>query len=139
MNNKTLILEAYSTNEYGDGPSWARVVITPGLVDEIQRLAALCAEHHLVSVSTYDAPAEWDQEAELRLSYDRHVVDKYDFWYEAAPKHASYSVETRSMTIAYLVKALYGESDGGTVIDGDIVYQNETAKEAYLDSLEESE
>lgn len=137
--NKTLILETYSDNEYGDAPSWARVVLTPKLVDDVKRLSGLCAEYGLKHVGTSDAPAEWHREDELRIRCDTLLVDKEDFWFEAAPKHANYSVETRMLLITSLEKALYGESDGETVIDGDVVYQNETAKEAWLDSIADTE
>lgn len=139
--NKTLILETYSDsdNEYDDAPSWARVVLTPKFVDDVKRLSGLCAEYGLKYVGTSDAPAEWHREDELRITYDTLFVDKKDCWFRAGPKHGNYGVETRVLLITSLEKALYGESDGETVIDGDVVYQNEAAKEAWLESIADTE
>ena len=131
----TLILEAYAKSEYGDGPAWARVDLTPEFVSQVKRLSKLCTDNKLRAVTTFDAPDAWDAEDELRLRGDGLEVHGDSFWFTSSPKHSDYEVETRSMLVLDLEKALAGESNGESIVEGDIVFQNRTVKEAYTEWL----
>lgn len=132
---KTRILEAYAKSEYGDGPAWAKVTLTPERIRQLTNLSNLCLEHQLCSVTVLEAPDEWDMEDEIRLVGDETVVSGSSVWFTCYPKHADYECETRITDIATLIKALAGESDGESIIEGDIVFQNETVKETYTEYL----
>lgn len=99
----TVYLEAYACDEHGDGPRWARLCVDAPFLARLTYLAALVQAHRLASVTTYDSPDEWDAEDELRLRSHELVVSGSDFWFTAAPKHASYQVETRLVEVNELV------------------------------------
>lgn len=101
-----LVVKAYATSEYGDSPSFAVVDVTPELVDNLQRLSAVCTGNGLSQVQTYDSPDEWDQEDDLRLrGYTLHV-DGSSFYYSAYPKHCNYYVNTSLLDIVWLKELL---------------------------------
>lgn len=100
-----LIVEAYTTSEYADGPGWARIELHQGLMNRIAALSKLCQEQRLARVATYDTPAQWDLEEELRLRDDVMTVTTRDLWFEAYPKHGNDQSETRALHIETLEKA----------------------------------
>lgn len=130
----TLILEAYAKGD-GAGPSWARLVLVPEYMQHIEHLSNLCTENSIHSVTTLEGPDEWDNEVDLRLRGDELVISGTSLWLECCPKHGSYECETRITEIDTLRKAMVGESDGESIVEGDIVFQNRTVKEAYTEWL----
>jgi hypothetical protein len=84
------------------------------------------------------SPDEWDREDELRIVGDHLEVHGTDWWFSAQPKHSNYGVETVYMTLDALRAAVAGEPHGGLIFEDDLVFQSETARDAYLQSQEES-
>lgn len=107
-----LIVEAYAVSEFGDGPAYAEIKIDQRFLDRLQRLSRLCKENGLESVTVSAWPDRWDAEDELRIRGDSLRVWGDDFWFEAHPKHADYSVETRGIRIADLCSATTLKTDG---------------------------
>lgn len=99
-----LVVEAYATDEYGEGPSWAEVTVTPGFLQTLERLRRVCQDEKLESVTVPQGPDRWDLEDDLRIRGDSLRVWRDDFWFEAHPKHRDYSVETRSILIDHLIR-----------------------------------
>jgi len=99
-----LVVEAYATDEFGEGPSWAEVTVAPEFLQTLERLRRVCQDENLESVTVKQGPARWDQEDDLRIRGDSLRVWHDDFWFEAHPKHGDYSVETRSILIDHLIQ-----------------------------------
>jgi hypothetical protein len=109
----TLVVKAQATDEFGEGPDYAEVSVTPEFIEHLLRLSRLCEEHGLESVTTQDGVNRWDREVELRISGNSLRVWGDTFWFEAWPKHVDYYVETAAIDIANLVSVavLSTESD----------------------------
>jgi hypothetical protein len=108
----TLVVRARAISEFGEGPDYAEVSVTPEFIEHLLRLSRLCKEHGLESVTTPDAVDRWDQEDELRIRGDSLRVLKDVFWFEAWPKHADYNVETEGIDIASLVSVAVLSTEG---------------------------
>jgi hypothetical protein len=108
----TLVVEAQATSEFGEGPDYAEVSVTPEFIEHLLRLSRLCEEHGLESVTTPGAVDRWDREDELRIRGDSLRVWKDNFWFEASPKHADYNVETAAIDIASLVSVAVLSTEG---------------------------
>ena len=98
--------EAYACDDYGDGPTFAELDVTPEFCARLQYLAALGAEHKLSELrvsGTFNRPDAWgpgDIEQELRFTMPELVVAGGWFWFTDHPKHSTYNVETRSVEVA---------------------------------------
>lgn len=141
-----LVVEAYATDEYGEGPSWAEVTVTPGFLQTLERLRRVCQDEKLESVTVPQGPDRWDLEDDLRIRGDSLRVWRDDFWFEAHPKHRDYSVETRSILIDHMIrvarKIASGDvenplPDGFLIREGIVFYDGVRAADlasAYLDT-----
>ena len=147
---KTLILKVFATGEDIDGPSWVKVELTKELLQRVEHLSALCLEHNLRSVTTHDAPAEWDLEDEVRLSHDRLEVQGPFFWFACVTKFGNYLHESGSLTLEIL-RAFIAAEPGNTreknllkygfIFKGDHIYQDKDVEknyEAHLDWLKQT-
>jgi hypothetical protein len=108
-----LVAQARAANEFGEGPEYAEIRVTPQFVEKLVRLSRLCEEHGLRSVTTGDAAVDrWDQEDELRIRGDSLRVYGDDFWFEAYPKYGNYNVETVAISIADLASVATLSTEG---------------------------
>jgi hypothetical protein len=96
-------VEARTTNEFGEGPDYAEIRVTPEFIERLLRFSRLCKEHGSILITTSDIVDRWNREDEFRIGWGSMQVRKDTFWFEAYPKHASYSVETAVINIANLV------------------------------------
>jgi len=95
-------LEAYACDDYGDGPTFAELDVTPEFCARLQRLAALGSEHQLTELRVSDSPDAWgpgDVAQDMHFTMPELVVAGDSFWFTDHPKHAKYSVETRGIGI----------------------------------------
>lgn len=142
-----LVVEAYATDEYGEGPSWADVTVTPEFLQTLERLRRVCQDEKLESVTVPQGPDRWDLEDDLRIRDDSLRVYRDDFWFEAHPKHSDYSVETRSILIDHLVqvarKIASGDAENplpdGFWIRNGIVFYDASCPEDLSDSYFEED
>ena len=147
---KTLILKDFTTGEDIDGPTWVKVELTKEFLQRVEHLSALCLEHNLRSVTTHDAPAEWDLGDELRLIYDRLEVYGLFFWFACVTKFDNYLYGSGSLTLEIL-RALIAAEPGNTheknllkygfIFKGDHIYQDKDVEknyEAHLDWLKQT-
>jgi hypothetical protein len=135
----TLVARAHSTSEYGDGPEYAEIRVTPQFVEQLVRLSRLCKEHGLESVTVRDAVDRWDQEDDLRIRGDTLRVYGGDFWFEAYPKYADYNVETVAISIARLASVATRPTEvAGFLRVGDKVFcaDDEDALDCLIDLYE---
>lgn len=101
-----LVIGASATSEFGEGPEWAGVTVTPEFLQTLLRLRRVCRDEKLESVTVSQAPDCWDQEEYFRIRGDSLRVWGNDFWFEAHPKYADYNVETRAIDIDKLLKVV---------------------------------
>jgi hypothetical protein len=120
----TLVVKAYPTSNFGEGPEYAEISVTPDFIEHLLKLSKLCEDHGLQSVTTSDAVDRWDMDHELRITGDSMRVWDGTFWFEAWPKHADYHVETLAIEIASLasVAALSSEGAGFRRIGDKVFY-----------------
>lgn len=108
-------IEAYSTDDFGDGPEFAVLTDPTALCEQLQRLAALCQDNNMSEVRVYDGPDSWgpgNVAEDLRLQNPQLVVDGGAFWFIANPKNASYSVETRPVDIDHFIESVQSDRSG---------------------------
>lgn len=100
-----LVVEAYATSEFGEGPDYAEIMVDQHFLDRLQRLRQICHEKNLESVSVGTWPERWDKQEKLEIrGGSLFVLQGRSFWYEAHPQHADYHVETRPIEIDALVR-----------------------------------
>lgn len=102
--NETRIayIEAYAADEYGDGPTYIRLDVTPDFKAQLRNLQRLVQDNGLSEARVYTGEATWGPkgiEDKLRLSHDEMVVTHDTFWFVSQPKYADYHVETRGQNI----------------------------------------
>lgn len=110
---RTVYLQAYATDE-GSGPEYARLEVTPGFIQKVQALRALCKEVGLTEVRVTGAPQQWGpgtSEEDLRLTAPELVVTPTMFWFEDAPKHMPFHIETACEDIDRFVEAVSGPGE----------------------------
>lgn len=123
--------EAHCTNEYHDGPQFARVLIDKRLVDTLLKLQALCKSHDLTQVAANAAPEAWGPgniETEARLVGHELVVTQNYFWFSADRKHADSSFETHLEDIDLFVRKFSEATPGVPLFFGDDEDRHEGAK-----------
>lgn len=129
-----LVVEAHATDEYGEGPSWAEMTVTPEFLQTLERLRRVCQDENLESLTIPQGPDRWDREDDLRIRGDSLRVWRDSFWFEAHPKHRDYSVETQSILIDHLIRVTRKIAssdtenqlpDGFAIVNGAIFYSDD--------------
>lgn len=130
-----IFIEAYACDDYGDGPTYASVVIDDSFVEEIKALDALINEHDLTEVRKFMTPEHWGPKGvadELMLQCGELVVVRGGFFrFVDRPRHADYSVKTRAVGINLVLKGI----EAGECVFGDDV---ENLKEYLENETEEA-
>lgn len=120
---RTVFIEAYACDSYGDGPKFAKLEVTPGFCDRLASLQQLCVDRNLSELRVYEGPDVWGPgniEDELRLSDAELVVTKTSFWFTDHPKHTDYSIETRAQGIQAFIESASAKSDEPLFLGEDI-------------------
>jgi hypothetical protein len=134
-----LIVEARAVTESGDGPDYAEITVSPLLMERLFDLSRLCDREGLESITVSAKPDKWDQEDALLIHGNSLRVFGDEFWFEAHPKHADYSVETSAIRIADLGSAaiLKAEGAGFRWSNGVLFYATtDEALEALIEMVE---
>ena len=119
-----VFLEAYACDDYGDGPTFAELDVTPEFCARLQRLAALGTEHQLTELRMSDGPDAWepgDVAQDMHFTMPELVVAGDSFWFTDHPKHAKYSVETRGIGITEFCDAVAKQARSDPLFFGDDV------------------
>ena len=106
-----LYTDVNCTTEFGDGPHYAIVEVTPELVARVKQIETLIEQNDLKSAAIYGGPEKWERENELRLRGDSLKVVSGLCWFTALPKYGDYVVETSAMSISGLEKLLASNGD----------------------------
>ena len=117
-------LEAYACDDYGDGPTFAELDVTPEFCARLQRLAALGTEHQLTELRVSDGPDTWgpgDVAQDMYFTMPELVVAGDSFWFTDHPKHAKYSVETRAIGITGFCDAVAKQARSDPLFFGEDV------------------
>lgn len=129
--SKTLFIEAYACDDHGDGPTYARCELTPGLIDRLRELRALAEANQLESARVYASPDAWGPsgiEDELRFNQANLVVTPSEFWFTDRPKHADYHVECRAVSFDDL-DAMLSSEDAELYSGDDLAYVKDQVEE----------
>lgn len=102
MNPFKMVVAAFAASEFGEGPSYAEITVDEVFIERLVRLSQVCNDNALESVTVADAPDKWDNEDDMRIRGCSLRVFGDDCWFEAYPKYADYSIETRGMSITML-------------------------------------
>ena len=97
-----LYIDAYANSDTGDSPVYARVMLDPSFIDELDRLQGLCVSHGLSEVRVTGSPDRWgssQEEESWFLRLPELVVSATGFRFVDHPRDANHSIETRSQDI----------------------------------------
>lgn len=92
----TLYVEAHTTDEYDQGPDWAKITLDQPLLERIKTLQKLCEDNNLESVQVDSSVDMWGPgtiEEDLRVRGTSMVVDSESFWFKGFPKYSA-NIET---------------------------------------------
>ncbi len=129
----TLYVEAFSCDEWAEGPSWAKVTIDQQFVDTVLELQALCTSQKLDQVSRSWFVEKWGDDGQLRLQGEDLQVGPRSWWIRARPKHADYDCETRMLDISWLLDCLQkGHSTDFITRKGDVLLYDGSGQTAGL-------
>ena len=117
-----LYVEVFACDEFGDAPSWARIVLDRKLLKELLRLRALVRTQGVLSISILDDPDHWSTQVSdpgpgvpvavhscLNVTAER-------FLYSAEIKHASYEIQTQDIAFDSLLPILTGQAIDSSLI-----------------------
>lgn len=102
----TLYIDAYACDEWGEGPRWLQVEVTPELVAELHKLQTTVITQDVDMVTQDDSDGVWGEADHLNLRYDAVQVQADRFWWKATPKHQDYHVESRYIVFEELFQLI---------------------------------
>lgn len=109
MKERLVFIEAYACDDNADGPGFAKLLVDQHFCEKLKSLQSLVIDHKLSELRVYEGPDSWgpgDIEDELRLTCAEMVVTSSSFWFTDQPKHAGYSIETRTQGIDQFIAAI---------------------------------
>lgn len=133
----SLYMSAYVCDEWGEGPDWAVITITPEFIVELQHLQDLVATKGYGDMSTQGWAPNWDSDDTYRVGTESMSVTSTEFYFEGYPKHVSYQVRTASVPIAGLLAAIAegGSSDIRLRMIGDKLFFGRVSARDLIESL----
>lgn len=141
-----LVVRAYSSDEYGDSPSWAEVTVTHDLVQTLERLRRVCKSGSLMSVTAPIPPDRWDHEGDLSICGGSLSVSGDYFYYEGYLRHDDYNAQTIPCSIDSLRRIARKISEDDTenplpygfyMSRGVVFYDDPDLAELYYDESQE--
>lgn len=93
-----VFVNTYTTNEYGDCPSFASFDVTSDFIPAVRRMQQLVKDNKLSSVRE-NWNLFWLNNNEFRMQNEEIVVFDDSFVFSANPKHVDYKVETNFVSI----------------------------------------
>lgn len=109
----TMYWAAFQTNEHDEGPSWLRVEVTQGMVDELHEMQSLCLKNRC-DLSRDLAYGEWSDEGSYNLQCEELCVTKNRFWARGLSQYGDGATETRGLEIAAFFDAVEKGSSQST-------------------------
>ncbi len=134
----TIVVDAFSTNEYEDAPAYAAFDVNQEFLARIEAVRSVVERLDLAHAGLNAYPEQWgpgEIEESLRLTGCELILDRSGYCYfEAQPKWGQV-IQCRGFDLRELEEAY---ADGN---DGDIVYLGDQAevKEMYLEDIGASE
>jgi hypothetical protein len=102
----SLYIDAFAVDEFGEGPGWALVEVTPEFVKELLDAQQIVVSKKLDHVALDHVMLDWGNADTLRIQGDTFVVSDTSFWFKGYPKHCSYAVEARMIDIDLLLNVI---------------------------------
>jgi len=118
--SRMVFVGAFITGEFGDGPSFAKIVVTEAFIEQLERLTSLCEENRLSEARVTQGPDLWggcDEQA-MRLQCPELVVSMGSFWFCDRPKHMDYEFQTRGQQTRQFIDLALSEGDDPVFVDG---------------------
>lgn len=130
----TVVVDAFSTGDFDDGPSYAAFVVNGSFIARIKAVQLAAEQLDLSHAAVNAYPEQWGPgvvEDSLRLKSSELFISKDGYFYfEATPKYGSV-IQSRGQELSHIETA-YDEAG-----DGDIFYLGDQpeVKEMYLEDL----
>ncbi len=113
-----LVIDAFACDEYGDSPSYAKIMVTPESLADMVRIGATCKHIGVRAAHSEDDDSIWNDPGEnfimrntdLVLMHSRGAACNLSFFFCGHPKHANYNCETRAIELRCLI-ACIGQTD----------------------------
>ena len=110
----TLVMQAFVCDENGEGPAYAKILVTPELLRKIAALAASMQTLGIRSAHVDDDDGIWaDGDESYRMRGTDMVVmplpggfEKASFFFQGHPKHVDYNCETRAVDLKDLIACI---------------------------------
>ena len=110
----TLVIDAFTCDEFGDGPSHAKIAVTPEFLLRIARLVASTKPLGIRSAHVADDDAIWRDPAmvpslhgtELVVMPLRGAFGKASFFFQGHPKNTNYNCKTRAVDLKDLIACI---------------------------------
>jgi hypothetical protein len=132
----TVFVDSFAENEYGDGPSFAKIEVDDAFIERLRKLQSICEQYNFSEVRVYASPEMWGPngiEDELRLQCAELVVSMRSFYFTNYPKYGNYAIMSRGLDIDQFcreVQAAEGVLYLGTDDTNDL--KNRVEKDAVL-------
>lgn len=112
---QTLILDAYTLDDYAEGPNAAKVTLTKRDLRHIWYLAYLVQRHRLAAIHDYDPTPVWgdvdmdsafvaNEDIDIYIDGVKLVVTDSTFYYAGYLRHSTIEIETRGYELQILGK-----------------------------------
>ena len=98
---RRLVIEAYCTNEFGEGPGFAVVTIDRAFVDLVKKHQAIVVANDGLYFSS-SCGIVWENKPDYRIRSESLSVGSSEFFFTGQPKHVDYEVVTRPVEIEEL-------------------------------------
>lgn len=135
----TVFIEAYASDDDGDGPAYIRLDVDQAFVDRLKKLHGLVAENVLSELRVYALPDEWDAQEELDLVNSELVLTSSEFWFTADVSHTDYNAESRGQNIDAFINAVQAHEGSEPIYLGsDIEYLKRITQEEDDDTSDEA-
>lgn len=105
----TAFVKAFSCDEYGESPDWARIRFSQKMTLRVLELMDLVKAQELEHVAISYGVDYWHNDKDLRISYEDLYVSRERVWFRGLPKHADYAVETRSFDFVNALNTVRSE------------------------------
>ncbi len=132
----TVVVDAFSTNDFEDGPAYAAFVVNQDFLSRIDAVRSVAERLNLSHAGLSAYPEQWGPgsvEDNLRLQDCELIIGKTGHsYFEAKPKYGAV-IQSRGQEFSH-ISEVFAEAN-----DGDIVYLGEKPddlKEMYLEDLE---
>jgi len=134
----TVVVDAFSTNDFEDGPVYAAFVVNEEFLRRIHAVRSVVERMNLSHAGLFISPEKWgpgDIENNLRLQSCELVISPTGYsYFEAKPKFGAF-IQSRGRDLSNLEEAFAEANDGDIVC----LAETEDVKTMYLEDTAEEQ